>query len=90
MTEPEIRPAPVGRLLAAHRLDRITDPDRLREVADARRDNEIWKADRRRRAAEAPDCRRHRGQPAHNCGVCRSEALGARTGEFRLIPGGTP
>jgi hypothetical protein len=34
MTDPEIAPAPVGRLLAAHRLDRITDADRLREVAE--------------------------------------------------------
>lgn len=69
-----------------HRLD--PDPPACGRCGDARRENELWSAERRRRLAAAPDCPRHRGQPAHNCGICRSEALGARTGEFRIIQGG--
>lgn len=51
----------------------------------ARENFERWHADRRSRLAAAPDCTRHRGQPAHNCAMCRSEALGVRTGSFPLV-----
>jgi hypothetical protein len=43
--------------------------------ADARRTRTRWDiadADRRR---NAPKCRSHRGQPADNCALCRSESL---------------
>lgn len=43
----------------------------------ARRVRAVWEADRRRRQDDAPKCRTHRGQPADNCALCRSEALGA-------------
>lgn len=43
--------------------------------ADARRSTERWVIDRARALANAPKCRRHRGQPAHNCGICRAERL---------------
>lgn len=45
---------------------------------DARRARTRWDiadADRRRKA---PKCRSHRGQPADNCGLCRSEALASQ------------
>ena len=29
------------------------------------------------RAAAAPECPKHPQQPAHNCGLCRSELIGA-------------
>jgi hypothetical protein len=43
--------------------------------ADARRAHDRWEAQRAARIAAAPKCRRHRGQPADNCALCRSEAL---------------
>lgn len=43
--------------------------------ADRRRARDAWdQADTQRRRHE-PQCQHHRGQPARNCGPCRSEAL---------------
>lgn len=43
--------------------------------ADARRTAERWAADKRARLDQAPRCRVHRGQLAHNCALCRAEEL---------------
>lgn len=45
--------------------------------ADARRTHQRWQAERNTRLATAAKCRRHRGQLAHNCALCRAEQLGA-------------
>lgn len=42
---------------------------------DARRTRADWDAQRAKASAAAPRCPKHRGQPAHNCGHCRSEEL---------------
>lgn len=51
------------------------NPPRCGPCADARRERNRWEAERAKRIAAAPRCRLHRGQPADNCGVCRSEEL---------------
>ena len=43
--------------------------------ADARKNHTRWEAERSKRLANAPNCRVHRGQPADNCAICRSEEL---------------
>lgn len=53
------------------------DPPSCRDCRDARIANDAWHTARNRRAAAAPRCRQHRGQPAHNCALCASEAKGA-------------
>jgi hypothetical protein len=45
---------------------------------DARRTRTRWDAADAERRRISPKCRRHRGQPADNCGLCRSEQLAAR------------
>jgi hypothetical protein len=44
---------------------------------DARRARTRWDLADAERRRNAPKCRSHRGQPADNCAVCRSEALAA-------------
>jgi len=58
------------------------DPPACRRCKGAREKAEAWNAayalheiERRR---NAPQCPTHPGQPAHNCGLCRSEAIAAR------------
>lgn len=51
------------------------DPPPCGRCADARRTHDRWEAQRAARIAAAPKCRRHRGQPADNCALCRSERL---------------
>jgi len=46
--------------------------------ADARRSRERWDLADSERRRNAPKCRSHRGQPADNCALCRSEALEAQ------------
>src|SRR6266511_642084 len=57
--------------------DHIDDPNppSCGPCADARRAHDTWAAAKAARLAAAPTCRRHRGQPAHNCAPCRSEQL---------------
>lgn len=43
--------------------------------ADARRVRNRWEMADSERRRNAPKCRSHRGQPADNCGLCRSERL---------------
>lgn len=59
--------------------DHIGDPSPppCGPCADARREHARWTAARAARLAKAPKCRTHRGQLAHNCGLCRSDAIGA-------------
>lgn len=45
--------------------------------ADARRARERWDLADAERRRTAPKCRHHRGQPADNCALCRSEQLAA-------------
>jgi len=54
------------------------DPPPCGRCADARRAHDRWESQRTARLAAAPKCRRHRGQPAHNCALCRAEALEAK------------
>lgn len=51
------------------------DPPPCGPCADARRRRQQWDADRAAGARAAPRCTKHRGQPAHNCALCRSEDL---------------
>jgi hypothetical protein len=51
------------------------DPPPCGGCADARRARNRWEADRARQLAAAPKCAKHRGQPADNCAICRSEQL---------------
>jgi hypothetical protein len=51
------------------------DPPPCGRCADARKTRNRWEADRTQRSRDTPHCRIHRGEPAHNCGRCRSEQL---------------
>jgi len=46
--------------------------------AEARKAADDWQAERRKRWDHAPRCRSHRGQLAHNCSLCRADALVAQ------------
>lgn len=52
------------------------DPPPCGPCADARRTHDRWERADADRRAHQPTCRKHRGQPAHNCGICRAEKLG--------------
>jgi general stress protein YciG len=53
----------------------VDEPPPCGPCADARRARTRWDlADAERRRTQ-PQCRTHRGQPAHNCGLCRADAL---------------
>lgn len=54
------------------------DPPPCGGCAEARKIHAKWQAERNTRLANAPKCRTHRGQPAHNCGGCRVDAAEAR------------
>jgi hypothetical protein len=53
----------------------MTDPPSCGQCADARRARTRWDLAEAERRRKAPQCRSHRGQPADNCALCRSEAL---------------
>lgn len=53
------------------------DPPPCGQCADARKAHNRWEYERAQHERAAPKCPRHRGQPAHNCAICRSEKLGA-------------
>lgn len=53
------------------------EPPPCGPCADARHRHDQWQADQAERARTAPRCDRHRGQPAHNCALCRAEQLAA-------------
>jgi hypothetical protein len=50
-------------------------PPNCGACAEARKARNRFEADRAARIREAPKCRVHRGQPAHNCALCRAEEL---------------
>jgi hypothetical protein len=51
------------------------DPPPCGRCAGARKARHRWDAAAAARERAAPRCRQHRGQPAHNCALCRSEQL---------------
>lgn len=53
----------------------LTNPPNCGPCADARRARTAWEMGESKRRREAPQCPRHRGEPADSCGRCRSEAL---------------
>ncbi|BCJ45337.1 hypothetical protein GCM10010168_86060 [Actinoplanes ianthinogenes] len=53
----------------------VDDPPPCGGCADARRARTRWDLADAERRRTAPKCWRHRGQPADNCGLCRSEQL---------------
>jgi hypothetical protein len=52
------------------------EPPPCGRCAEARRAAEAWDLADAERRRNAPKCRTHRGQLAHNCANCRSERLG--------------
>jgi hypothetical protein len=65
--------------------EHLADPPPCGRCAGLRRARDEADVTRRARIAAAPQCRRHRGQPADNCAPCRSEALAPPTGAFPVI-----
>lgn len=53
------------------------DPPPCGACADQRRAYVRWELAEAERKRNAPKCRRHRGMPAENCGLCRAEKLAA-------------
>jgi hypothetical protein len=53
------------------------EPPACRRCKEAREAAEAWDLADGQRKRAAPDCPKHRGSPAHACGPCRSELLGA-------------
>jgi hypothetical protein len=53
------------------------EPPPCGPCADARRAHDRWELAEAQRRRTAPRCRRHRGQPADNCGLCRAERIAA-------------
>jgi hypothetical protein len=51
------------------------EPPPCGACAEARKLRTRWETQRAARQAAAPKCRSHRGQPADNCALCRSETL---------------
>lgn len=54
------------------------NPPNCGPCADARRSHEAAAAAKRQRVADAPKCRTHRGELAHNCRLCRADQLAAQ------------
>jgi hypothetical protein len=71
---PGAREAPPPR--CEEHLEHPTD-DPCRRCGDARRARTRWELADSERRRTTPQCRSHRGQPADNCALCRSEALAA-------------
>jgi hypothetical protein len=55
--------------------EHLDEPPPCGRCADARRARTRWELADAERLRKAPKCRRHRGQLADNCALCRSEAL---------------
>jgi hypothetical protein len=58
-------------------------PPNCGPCGDARKARTRWELADAERRRNAPKCRTHRGQPADNCGLCRSEQVGAEPEEDR-------
>jgi hypothetical protein len=76
LTEPaapsELGPQPPQRCT---KHENIRNPPNCGSCGDARREHNRWQKAYNDRLADAPKCRLHRGEPANNCGRCRSEEL---------------
>lgn len=70
-------PAPLGPKPPSTCRDHRDDPDppACRRCKEAREAGDRWEAERARRVRESPQCRRHPGSLAHNCGGCRADRL---------------
>jgi general stress protein YciG len=55
--------------------EHLDEPPPCGRCADLRRARTRWEMAEGERVRSAPKCRRHRGQLAENCGLCRSEEL---------------
>lgn len=55
--------------------EHLDEPPACGRCADARRARTRWDIADAERRRNTPQCRSHRGQPADNCALCRSEAL---------------
>lgn len=55
--------------------EHLDEPPPCGRCADLRRARTRWDIADAERRRNAPQCRSHRGQPANNCALCRSEAL---------------
>lgn len=53
------------------------NPPACGHCAEARKRHNQWQTERAQRIRDAPKCRHHRGELAHNCRPCRSEQLAA-------------
>lgn len=73
---PGARTAPPPR--CPEHLEHPTD-DPCRACGDARKARTRWELADSERRRTAPKCRTHRGQPADNCALCRSELLAEET-----------
>lgn len=72
VTPPGAREAPPSKCPEHEHLD---EPPPCGRCADLRRARTRWEMAEGERVRSAPKCRRHRGQLAENCGLCRSEEL---------------
>lgn len=74
---PETAAAPLGPKPPSTCRDHRDDPDppACRRCKEAREAGDRWEAERARRVREAPQCRKHPGSLAHNCGGCRADRL---------------
>lgn len=70
-------PSPAGPEPPRRCRDHLEDPDppACRRCRSARERHETWAAAKRAAIFGAAKCPQHRGQLAHNCAGCRSEAL---------------
>lgn len=89
-SDPRPRPSAGGRADAREEPpnrcpEHLDDPDppNCGRCAGARKAHAKWQVAEIQRRRNAPKCRRHRGQPADNCGLCRAEQLGADPEEDR-------
>jgi hypothetical protein len=57
--------------------EHLDEPPPCGRCGDARRARTRWELAEAERRRNAPKCPRHRGQPADNCALCRSEQLAA-------------
>jgi hypothetical protein len=68
-------PAPPSDRCPKHLDD--PDPPNCGRCAGARKARARWEVANAERRRTSPQCRTHRGQPAHNCALCRADQLAA-------------
>ena len=73
-----LEPQPEPPRRCAQHLD-DPDPPNCGPCGDARRRHERWQVGEAERQRTWQKCRNHPGQPAHACGLCRSERIAQET-----------